>query len=46
MNMTYKENEQTSFDAYETPEISVTDIQMEGILCESNETLDDYLGDW
>lgn len=46
MKMTRKGNETACFDAYETPEIFLTDIQMEGILCESNETLDDYLGDW
>ena len=33
-------------DEYMTPSVSVVDIQVEGVICGSNETLDDYLGDW
>jgi hypothetical protein len=46
IKMTFKEYKEDSFDKYLTPSISVVDIQVEGVLCDSNETLDDYLGDW
>lgn len=46
MKMTCKEYKEDRFEKYLTPSMSVVDIQVEGVLCGSNETLDDYLGDW
>ena len=44
--MTFREYNEDRYDVYLAPSISVLDIQVEGVLCESNETLEDYLGDW
>ncbi len=44
--MIFNEYREDHSDEYLTPSISVVDIQVEGVLCDSNETLDDYLGDW
>jgi len=46
IKMTFKEYREEHPDEYMTPSVSVVDIQVEGVLCGSNETLDDYLGDW
>ena len=44
--MTFKEYKEVCPDKYQAPAVSVIDVQVEGVLCESNETLEDYLGDW
>lgn len=46
IKMNRKEYKEACIEKYVSPEISVMDIQAEGVLCYSNETLDDYLGDW
>ena len=46
IKMAFKEYKEACPDEYSSPEISGMDIQAEGVLCESNEPLDDYLGDW
>ena len=46
IKMTFKEYKEACYNEYLSPEISVMDIQAEGVLCESNEPLDDDLGDW
>ena len=45
-NMNCKENKDCAFENYVTPGMSVIDIQSEGVLCDSNESLDESLGDW
>ena len=40
------ESKDCTFDKYVSPEVSVFDIQSEGVLCNSNESLDESLGDW
>ena len=45
-NMNCKENKDCTFDKYVSPAVSVIDIQSEGVLCNSNESLDESLGDW
>ena len=44
--MNFSEYNEDRYDKYLTPSMSVLDIQLEGVLCGSNETLEDYLGDW
>ncbi len=44
--MTDRNNNALDVQEYVSPEISEIFIQAEGVLCESNEPLDEYLGDW
>ena len=46
IKMTFKEYKEVCPDKYQAPAISVIDVQVEGVLCESNESLEEYPGEW
>lgn len=46
IKMTFKEYKEVCTDKYQAPVVSVIDVRVEGVLCESNESLEEYPGEW